>query len=38
MSILVFDSGIGGVGIVRAMRKLMPQAAITYLMDDAGFP
>jgi glutamate racemase len=38
MSILVFDSGIGGLGIVRAMRKLMPQAAITYLMDDAGFP
>ena len=38
MSVLVFDSGVGGVGVVTAMRALMPGAAICYLMDDAGFP
>jgi glutamate racemase len=38
MSVLVFDSGVGGVGVVTAMRALMPGTAICYLMDDAGFP
>jgi glutamate racemase len=38
MRLLVFDSGIGGVGIASAIRTLLPQAALTYLMDDAGFP
>jgi glutamate racemase len=35
---LVFDSGVGGVGVAQAIRRLMPQARLTYLMDDAGFP
>ena len=38
MRVLVFDSGIGGVGVAREIRRLMPEAAIAYLMDDAGFP
>jgi glutamate racemase len=38
MRLLVFDSGIGGVGIASAIRTLLPHAALTYLMDDAGFP
>jgi glutamate racemase len=38
MHILVFDSGIGGVGIAQALRELLPQASLTYLIDDAGFP
>ena len=38
MRVLVFDSGIGGVGIARAVRLAMPGAAVSYLMDDAGFP
>jgi len=38
MRILVFDSGIGGLGVAAAIRRLMPDAALTYLMDNAGFP
>jgi len=38
MRVLVFDSGIGGLGIAREIRALMPDAAVTYLMDDAWFP
>jgi glutamate racemase len=38
MRVLVFDSGIGGVGVAQALRRLMPGACLTYLMDNAGFP
>ena len=38
MRLLVFDSGVGGVGIARELRQEMPGAGITYLMDNAGFP
>ena len=38
MRLLVFDSGVGGIGIVRELRQEMPQAGITYVMDNAGFP
>ncbi len=38
MRLLVFDSGVGGVGIVQQLRQEMPQAGSTYLMDNAGFP
>jgi glutamate racemase len=38
MRLLVFDSGIGGIGIASAIRIVLPQAALTYVMDDAGFP
>ncbi len=38
MRVLVFDSGIGGLGVAREIRRLLPDAALAYLMDDAGFP
>ena len=38
MNLLVFDSGIGGLGVVREIRHLQPQAQITYLADNGFFP
>lgn len=37
-SVLVFDSGVGGLSIAAEIRKLLPQVAIRYLMDDDAFP
>ena len=34
----VFDSGLGGLTVVRALRRLLPQEAILYLGDTARFP
>ena len=36
--ILVFDSGLGGLSVHRALRDLMPQAETVYVADDAAFP
>lgn len=36
--ILVFDSGIGGMGVVQALRNLEPSIHIDYLADTALFP
>ena len=36
--ILVFDSGVGGLSILGALRELMPHASIVYAADNAGFP
>jgi len=36
--LLVFDSGIGGLGVVRALRNTLPHARIDYLADTALFP
>jgi len=38
MNLLVFDSGIGGLGVVAEIRRLQPEAGIIYLADNAGFP
>jgi glutamate racemase len=38
MNLLVFDSGIGGLGVVREIRRLQPDANITYLADNGFFP
>ncbi|WP_181702275.1 glutamate racemase [Chthonobacter albigriseus] len=38
MRLLVFDSGVGGLSVVREIRRLLPDAAITYLADTAVFP
>ncbi|GBQ92420.1 glutamate racemase [Gluconobacter albidus] len=35
---LVFDSGIGGMGVVQALRALLPALHIDYLADTALFP
>ncbi len=36
--ILVFDSGIGGLTVLREARLLMPERGFIYVSDDAGFP
>ena len=36
--ILIFDSGIGGLTVLREARVLMPERHFTYIADDAGFP
>jgi len=38
MNLLVFDSGIGGLGVVRQIRQLQPAANILYLADNAFYP
>ena len=34
----VFDSGIGGLSVVHALRRLMPEEALVYLGDTARVP
>lgn len=36
--LLVFDSGLGGLTVARAIREAAPEALISYVADDAGFP
>lgn len=36
--ILVFDSGIGGLSVVAALRAIAPGLAIDYIADNAAFP
>ncbi|MEH6911451.1 MAG: glutamate racemase [Oceanicoccus sp.] len=36
--ILVFDSGVGGLSIVKHIRLQLPDATITYLADNLYFP
>ena len=38
MSILLFDSGIGGLSVLREVRVMLPGRRIVYVGDDAGFP
>lgn len=38
MSIIIFDSGIGGLSILREVRITLPGHPIVYVGDDAGFP
>ncbi len=38
MAILVFDSGIGGLGVVAALNELAPCLPLTYLADNGFFP
>jgi glutamate racemase len=37
-TILVFDSGVGGLTVFREVRRVRPDANYLYLADDAGFP
>jgi len=37
-TILVFDSGVGGLTVFREVKKARPDARFVYLADDAGFP
>ncbi|MES1941785.1 glutamate racemase [Salinisphaera sp. T5B8] len=36
--ILVFDSGIGGLTVLREIRRVLPEQRFVYVADDAGFP
>lgn len=38
MGILVFDSGIGGLGVVAALNQLAPGLPLDYLVDNGFFP
>ncbi|MEM9332376.1 MAG: glutamate racemase [Pseudomonadota bacterium] len=38
MTILLFDSGIGGLSVLREARVLMPRERYVYIADDAAFP
>ena len=36
--ILLFDSGVGGLTVLAELRKLLPQAPVIYVADEAGLP
>ena len=36
--ILLFDSGVGGLTVLAALRALLPQAPVIYAADNAGLP
>jgi len=36
--VLVFDSGVGGLSIIKEIRELLPNISITYASDNAYFP
>ena len=36
--LLIFDSGIGGLSVLRPIRALLPSAPIVYVADSAGYP
>lgn len=37
-TILIFDSGVGGLTVFREIAAALPGAAYVYVADDAGFP
>jgi glutamate racemase len=37
-NILMFDSGLGGLSVFRAVREARPQSDYVYVADDAAFP
>lgn len=36
--ILLFDSGVGGLSVLRAVRAVLPHAPVIYAADNGGFP
>lgn len=36
--LLIFDSGVGGLSVLRPIRALIPNAPIIYAADSAGYP
>ncbi len=36
--ILIFDSGVGGLSVLNAVRAELPDARLVYVADDAAFP
>jgi len=38
LRILVFDSGLGGLSVAKALRVIAPEAELAYAADNAAFP
>ena len=36
--LLIFNSGVGGLSVLRPIRALLPDAPIVYVADSAGYP
>ncbi|MFY8196595.1 glutamate racemase [Novosphingobium sp. B1] len=36
--LLLFDSGVGGLSVLRKVRERLPQAPVIYVADNAGLP
>ncbi|QPQ55453.1 glutamate racemase [Allosphingosinicella flava] len=36
--LLIFDSGVGGLSVLKPIRSLLPTAPIVYTADSAGYP
>lgn len=36
--LLIFDSGVGGLSVLDEVRRLLPQAPVIYVADNAGLP
>ena len=36
--LLIFDSGVGGLSVLREVKKRLPKAPIVYAADNAGYP
>jgi glutamate racemase len=36
--LLIFDSGVGGLSVLKEVRALLPSAPIVYAADNAGYP
>src|SRR5688500_4691877 len=36
--LLIFDSGVGGLSVLKEIRELLPAAPIVYAADSAGYP
>ncbi|HEX9963528.1 MAG TPA: glutamate racemase [Allosphingosinicella sp.] len=36
--LLIFDSGVGGLSVLAAIRSLLPRAPLVYAADSAGYP
>jgi glutamate racemase len=36
--LLIFDSGVGGLSVLDAVRELLPEAPVIYAADNAGLP
>ena len=36
--LLIFDSGVGGLSVLREIRALLPNAPVVYAADSAGYP
>ena len=36
--LLIFDSGVGGLSVLRPIRALLPNAPLVYAADSAGYP